>query len=153
MHGLKITSLGVAALVLLQGCVTPPAGPQIVAMPGPNKPIEVFNADQSVCIEFADQQTAGAARHAANRQFGHALLGTALGAAFGAAVGGGRGAAVGAAGGAIVGTASGAGPAAYSQYGLQRRYDIIYAQCMHSRGNQVPGFAAPHAPPPPPPPQ
>jgi hypothetical protein len=152
MPSLKIASVGVAALLVLQGCVTPPVGPQIVALPGPNKPPAVFSQDQAICMQFADQQVAGAAHYAANQQFGTALLGTALGAALGAAVGGGRGAAIGAAGGAVAGTAAGAGPATHAQYSLQQRYDIAYAQCMYARGNQVPGFAAPSAPPPPPPP-
>ena len=30
-----------------------------------------------------------------------------------------------------------------SSYYLQYRYNIAYEQCMYSRGNQVPGFAAP----------
>jgi hypothetical protein len=34
---------------------------------------------------------------------------------------------------------------------LQERYNFAYAQCMYSRGNQVPGFAPAGAPPPPPP--
>lgn len=153
MPSLKLMSLGVAALFALQGCVTPPAGPQIVAMPGPNKPFEVFNQDRAVCTQFADEQVGRAATEANNRQLGTAAIGTVLGAALGAAVGGGRGAGVGAAGGAIFGTAAGSGPAARAQYRLQHRYDALYAQCMYSRGNQVPGFAMPPGMPPPPPPR
>ena len=45
---------------------------------------------------------------------------------------------------------------AYAQGGIQQRYDIAYAQCMSSKGNQVNGPAPPPAygPPPgyPPPP-
>jgi uncharacterized protein YcfJ len=153
MPSLKLMSLGAAALLALQGCVTPPAGPQIVAMPGPNKPYDVFNQDRAVCMQFADEQVGRAATEANNRQLGTAAIGTVLGAALGAAVGGGRGAGVGAAGGAIFGTAAGSGPAARAQYRLQYRYDALYAQCMYSRGNQVPGFATPPDVPPPPPPR
>jgi uncharacterized protein YcfJ len=153
MPSLKLVALGAASLLALQGCVTPPAGPQIVAMPGPNKPFEVFQQDRAVCMQYADEQVGRAATAASNRQLGTAVLGTALGAALGAAVGGGRGAGVGAASGAIFGTAAGAGPAAYAQNRLQYRYDALYAQCMYSRGNQVPGFAAPPGVPPPPPPR
>jgi uncharacterized protein YcfJ len=153
MRSLKLVPLGAAALLVLQGCVTPPPGPQIVAMPGPNKPFAVFQQDRAVCIQFADEQAGRAATDANNRQLGTAAIGTVLGAALGAAVGGGRGAGVGAASGAIFGTAAGAGPAARAQHRIQYRYDALYAQCMYSRGNQVPGFPAPQAPPPPPPPR
>ncbi|HEY0185270.1 MAG TPA: glycine zipper family protein, partial [Rhodopila sp.] len=77
---------------------------------------------------------------------------TLLGAGLGAAIGGGRGAAIGAGAGALGGTAIGAGPSQNAQYSLQQRYDLAYAQCMYSRGNQVPGYQPPPGPPPPPPP-
>jgi uncharacterized protein YcfJ len=153
MPSLKLMSLAAAALIALQGCVTPPPGPQIVAMPGPNKPFEVFQQDRAVCMQFADEQAGRAATAANNRQLGTAAIGTVLGAALGAAVGGGRGAGVGAASGAVFGTAVGAGQANREQYRIQYRYDALYAQCMYSRGNQVPGFPAPPGPPPPPPPR
>ena len=47
----------------------------------------------------------------------------------------------GAGAGALGGTAVGAGPAQGAQASLQQRYNLAYAQCMYSRGNQVPGFA------------
>jgi hypothetical protein len=36
----------------------------------------------------------------------------------------------------------GANETARGQYGLQQRYNIAYAQCMYSRGNQVAGYQA-----------
>lgn len=150
MTKFKLVSVSVASLLLLEGCVTQPMGPRVAVMPAPNKPFAVFQEDQAVCKQFADQQTAGGADAANNRAVGSAVLGTVLGAGLGAAIGGGRGAAIGAGSGAIVGTAAGSGPAAGAQYSLQQRYDIAYEQCMYSRGNQVPGFS--NAPPPPPPP-
>jgi peptidoglycan hydrolase-like protein with peptidoglycan-binding domain len=74
------------------------------------------------------------------------LLTTVLGAGLGAAVGGaggsaGAGAAVGAAAGAGGGAALGAGNSSADQAAIQQQYDNAFAQCMYSRGNQVPGFA------------
>jgi uncharacterized protein YcfJ len=129
-----------ALLAALAGCTHPPLGPRVAVMPAPNKPFEVFAAEDSSCRQYASQQVAGGAEQANNQQVGSAVVGTVLGAAVGAAVGGGTGAAIGAGSGAIVGTAAGAGP--YPQYSLQRRYDISYSQCMYSHGNQVPGYYA-----------
>ena len=163
------------ATIMLAGCVTPPRGPTIPVMPGPNKDFAAFQQDDGVCRDYAFQVTNGGAQSANNRAITEGILGTALGAGLGAAVGGGRGAAIGAASGAVVGTAVGANSSARSQGGLQRQYDISYAQCMASKGNQVnmggpgygyrrgyrygppPGNYAPpppdYYPPPPPPPQ
>src|SRR5258705_8281448 len=89
-----------------------------------------------------------------------AVVGTAIGAAAGAALGGRSGAAAGAGGGLLFGSAAGAGAGETSAYGLQRRYDYAYIQCMYAKGHKVPvsghltsAPAAPsYAPPPPPPP-
>jgi uncharacterized protein YcfJ len=126
-------------------------GPTIPVMPGPNKSLQAFQRDESVCEGYASQRVAGQAKAANNTAIGEGILGTALGAGLGAAVGGGRGAAVGAASGAVVGTAAGANTSAGAQFTLQRRYDMAYAQCMATRGDRV---ARPHRPPmyPPPPP-
>ncbi len=144
----------VAPLLMLDSCAQTPLGPTIPVMPAPGKPFDVFQSDQALCKQFADSQVAGGAQQANNRQVGTAILGTVLGAGLGAAIGGGRGAAIGAASGALGGTAVGAGPASQANMSLQQRYDLAYAQCMYSRGNQVPGFLPPPGPPPgyPPPP-
>lgn len=141
-----------ASATLLSGCVTPPMGPTIPVMPGPNKSPEAFQADTAACEQYASQRVAGGAEAANNTAIGEALLGTALGAGLGAAVGGGRGAAVGAASGAVVGTAVGANTSGWAQMSLQQRYDVSYAQCMSTRGDHVPGPRHPHRYPPPPPP-
>lgn len=143
---------GAIALLLLQGCATQPLGPSVAVMPAANKPFSVFQEDDAVCRNFAQQQVAGGAEQANAAQVGTAVVGTALGAGLGAAVGGGHGAGVGAATGAIAGTAVGAGGAERAQLSLQQRYDVAYSQCMYARGNVVPGYAAPPLPPPPPPP-
>ena len=118
-------------------------------MPSPTKPFEVFQQDQAMCKQYADQQVAGGAQQANNQQVLTGAAGTVLGAGLGAAIGGGRGAAIGAGGGAVEGTLFGLGPAQHAQMSLQQQYDLAYAQCMYSRGNQVPGFAPAYFPPPP----
>jgi uncharacterized protein YcfJ len=147
-----------SAVVVLGGCATPPMGPTVQVMPAPSKSFEAFQADQATCQQYASQQVAGQAEATNQQAVGGAILGTVLGAGLGAAVGGGRGAAVGAAAGSVVGAGEGVGASQAGQYGIQRRYDIAYSQCMYSRGNQVPGYQpAGVAPPPPnyppPPPQ
>jgi len=144
--------LTTALATALSGCVTPPMGPTIPVMPGPNKSLQAFQADETTCEGYASQRVAGQAQAANNTALGEGLLGTALGAGLGAAVGGGRGAAIGAASGAVVGTAVGANTSAGAQMSLQQRYDIAYAQCMQTRGNKVPHPRRPAYPPPPPPP-
>jgi uncharacterized protein YcfJ len=156
---MKATIVGVAALMSLSACVRAPIGPTVGVMPGPNKPFEVFNEDQAICRQFAEQQIGGA-QTAENTATDQTLIGagvgTLLGAGLGAAIGGGRGAAIGAGAGALGGTAVGASQAQNTGMSVQRRYDIAYEQCMYSRGNQVPGYVQPapqgNYPPPPPPP-
>ncbi len=153
MSRLKTSSAVLAILAALSGCAAPPMGPTVNVMPAPGKPSEVFYQDVAYCKQIASSQTAGQAEQANNQAVGGALLGTALGAGLGAAVGGGRGAAIGAASGAAVGTGYGAAGSSNAQYGIQAQYDNAYAQCMYTRGNQVPGYAPQGygAPPPPPP--
>jgi len=148
MASLKTTTTALAALLLLDGCVSQPLGPTVQVMPAPGKPFDVFQQDQAECKQYADQQTAGGAQQANNQQVLTGVVGTVLGAGLGAAVGGGRGAAIGAGAGAIGGTAYGAGPAQYAQMSLQQRYDAAYSQCMYAHGNQVPGYYPPGPPPP-----
>jgi uncharacterized protein YcfJ len=145
----------VAALALLSGCASQPMGPRVAVMPAPNKPFSVFQEDDAVCRNFAQQRTAGVAESANNSQIGTAVLGTVLGAGLGAAIGGGQGAGIGAASGALGGTLVGSGQAQRGTYTAQQLYDNAYSQCMYAKGNQVPGFVQPAAsasvPPPPPP--
>lgn len=153
MKHAKAVVAAATTLALLAGCAEQPMGPRVAVMPAPGKPFEVFQQDDAVCRQFAQQQSAGAAEQGNNAQLGSAVIGTVLGAGLGAAIGGGRGAAIGAGTGAVAGTAIGSGQAARGTYTAQQLYDNAYSQCMYSRGNQVPGFvAAPAAAPPPPPP-
>jgi len=151
----KIHAIACATVALLAACTPAPQGPTVPVMPGPNKPFQVFQEDQSVCANYAQQVIGPAQQELQNQQVGSALIGTVLGAGIGAAAGGGRGAAIGAGAGALAGTAYGANASQYEAMNMQQRYDMAYSQCMYSRGNQVPGFAPPQNypyPPPPPPP-
>lgn len=152
---------GVLALALA-GCATVPSGPTIMAMPGPNKNFQQFQADQASCQQYAQAAIGGssAAQNAQNSAVGSAVVGSALGAAAGAILGSvsgnaGAGAAWGAGTGLLFGSAAGANAAGVSYAETQRRYDIAYGQCMYARGNDLPGRVAyravPQAPAYPPP--
>jgi len=146
-----------AGALMLSGCVTPPMGPSIGAMPPSGKSFDQFQREQYECEDYASDRVAGGAERANQRAVGTAVIATALGAAIGAATGGGRSTATGAAIGGTVGTVAGANQSARAQYSLQRRYDIAYAECMEAKGNEVrghrrDGYGPPPGYPPPPPP-
>ena len=152
----SLSALTVAALalpvLLVSGCVTVPTGPDIVVMPGPYKPFEVFVNDEAICRQYASAEIGVTPSQAqAGQVAGTAVAGAAVGAAAGALIGGGRGAGAGAGVGLVAGTLVGAVSANQTGYSLQQRYDIAYSQCMYSKGNQVPGYGYSAATPPPPP--
>jgi hypothetical protein len=130
----------VGELLMLTGCVTLPVGPSVAVLPAPEKPQEVFVADDAACREDAAQQTGLTQPHImAQHELRSAVLGpllggaagAALGAAFGAAAGhAGLGAATGAGAGLVLGTAGGAAAGSGAAGGLQGRYDQAYQQCM-----------------------
>ena len=136
---------GLAGALALAGCVTVPTGPAVMALPGTAKSFDEFRADDVACRDYAQYSLGpGAEQAAANaanaNAAGGALVGAAAGAIIGAASGhAGPGAAIGAGTGLLVGSTAGANSAAYSSYGMQRRYDAAYLQCMYAKGNQVPG--------------
>jgi len=151
-----------AGAAALAGCAQMPTGPSVAVMPGPNKPFEVFVADDKMCREWALQSSGSENPDAANQRFaGATAAGVVLGAAAGAIVGGGHtGAGVGAAVGGMTGAAVGGDQSQRMAYGAQRRYDIAYQQCMYAKGNQIPGthryaagYRSPPAPVPPAPPR
>ncbi len=133
----------------LAGCAHTPQNATVAVAPGPGKSFEAFQSDQAFCRQFAQSQVAGQAE-AANRTTmigagGGALGGAALGAAGGAIAGNaGTGAAIGALSGLVLGTAGGALMSNRDQNATQQQFNTAYAQCMYSRGNNVPGFP-PHA--------
>ncbi len=159
----KAIAASVIALMMLEGCVTQPMGPNVPVMPGKGKPWADFQQDDAACRDFANGRVAGRAENANDHAILSTIIGAGLGAALGAAVGGGHGAGVGAAAGGVVGTAAGSNQSAYAQGGIQRQYDIAYAQCMTAKGNAVQqpdegyrprwrGRGDYYGPPPPPPP-
>jgi len=128
------------ALLLLAACATVPSGPGVMALPGTGKSFDQFRADDFDCRQFASYQVGGTTTTQAASDSGatSAAVGTLIGAAAGAAIGGSRGAGVGAGTGLAVGALAGTGAADSSAYGLQRRYDFGYIQCMYARGHKVP---------------
>ncbi|MBI2316178.1 MAG: hypothetical protein HYY28_09395 [Betaproteobacteria bacterium] len=158
---------GFAGALFLAGCASIPSGPSLMVLPGTGKNFEQFRADEFACRQYASGQVGGATadQAAADSVARSAALGTAVGAVAGAAIGGRSGAGVGAGTGLAVGALAGAGAGDTSAYGLQRRYDHAFAQCMYAKGHKVPvagrfeaqagrsPSAYPPPPPPPPPPR
>ena len=145
----RATSILAVSIFALGGCaIAPPTGPSVAVMPGKDKTLEAFQADDGTCKQYASQQIGGVApAQAANESVaGSAVVGTVLGAAAGAAIGAATGnpaagAAIGAGSGAVLGTATGLGAAQDTSYALQQRYDVGYMQCMSAKGNSVPQAA------------
>jgi hypothetical protein len=138
MNKTRLTSAGMAAVLVLSGCASTPTHPMVQVLPPANKPFEVFQADQAACQSYAHDQVAGEADSANSKAIGATLIGAALGAGIGAAAGGGHGAGVGAAVGGTAGTAVGASGSARQQGSIQMQYDNAYSACMSSKGNIVP---------------
>ena len=128
------------ALLLLAGCVSTPTGPMVMILPAHGKTLNVFHDDQIVCKNSASEEVAGEAGHADWMQAVVAGGATLLGAGIGGVAGGGKGALIGAGVGAAGGGAASYIPGSKAQSTIQQRYDAAYAQCMFTRGNQVPGF-------------
>jgi OmpA family protein len=149
------------ALLVVGGCATIPTGPSVMVLPPPGKPFDMFQAEDSMCRQWARQQIGLTPQETANQNtVAGAAVGTAIGAGLGAAIGAasgqaGAGAVIGAASGLLLGTASGANSGEFYGEEAQRRYDIAYEQCMYANGNIVPGvryYRVKRIPPPPPPP-
>ena len=137
---LRVSLLAVA--IGLTGCVSVPAGPGVMALPGTGKHFDQFRADEAQCRQYAASQSGGAGYDgaAADSVARSAVLGTVVGAAAGAAIGGSSGAGVGAGAGLLMGTAAGANAGAVSGMAAQRRYDSAYLQCMYAHGHRVPVY-------------
>src|SRR5262245_36679786 len=155
-----------ASVLLLCACASIPTGPSVMVLPGDGKNFEQFQVDDSICRQWAAQQTGtNTDKVTTDSALSGATIGTLLGAAAGAALGAAAGnPAVGAAAGAGVGllggTAVGANRGNAGALSVQSRYDTTYMQCMYAKGNQIPvargsqpaGFSRSQPPPPPPPP-
>ena len=148
---LKSLAIGAIAAATIAGCVTVPTGPSVMVLPGDGRSFDQFRYDESDCRNYAYSQTGSAEQAQADSVARSALLGTIIGAAAGAALGGNsRSTGAGAAAGLALGTVGGAGAAQGSAYGIQRRYDNAYQQCMYSKGHRIAGQArAAYAAPPP----
>lgn len=152
------------AVLTANGCATIPPGPSVMVMPGQGKSFEAFQADETICREWAQNQAGWQANETVNQNLaGGAAAGGLLGAAAGALIGAasgnvGPGAAIGAGAGLLAGTAMAHNRAYGAGWEVQRRYDNAYQQCMYAKGNQVPvsvdsGTARSRYIPPPPPPR
>ena len=128
------------ALLALGACTTIPTGPSVMVLPGTGKSFDQFRADDADCRQFALSQVGGTTANETAVESGvkSAAVGAAVGALAGAAMGGHQGAGVGAGVGLLAGGAMGAGAGQASGYGLQRRYDNAYIQCMYAKGDRVP---------------
>lgn len=127
-------------LLTVGACAIVPTGPGVMALPGTGKNFDQFRADDFECRQYASAQTGGAtpSQAAADSGVTSAAVGALIGAVAGAAIDGGRGAGVGAGTGLAIGALAGTGAAESSSYGLQRRYDYAYIQCMYAKGHKVP---------------
>lgn len=159
-------ALGLAVLALA-GCVSMPAGPSVMVLPGNGKNFDQFRADDFECRQFAHAQSGGQTPDQAGSTSGlnTAAVGAVVGAAAGAAIGrSGHAAAAGAGIGTAGGALAGAGAAQQTGRTVQSRYDMSFLQCMYAKGHQIPmssgfrghlGYGSSYrqvAPPPPPPP-
>lgn len=156
---LRLSSL--VGVLAIGACATVPSGPSVLVLPGTGKSFDQFRYDDATCRQYAHHQLGGATPGSAASDSGvrTAVVGTAVGAAAGAAISGQGGAAVGAGTGLILGSMVGAGAGQESAYGVQRRYDFSYQQCMYANGHKIPvsgRFVTSYPPlqstPPPPPP-
>src|SRR4029453_13327298 len=119
--------LAVAAGLLMTACATVPTGPSVMVLPGQGKNFDQFQTDDSVCRQWALQQTGTTTGHASA---GSTVTGEAMGTPAGAAAA----AAVGLLGGTVAGATAGVDAGSTTQ----RRFDMTYMQCMYAKGNQIP---------------
>lgn len=146
MKPLQPLLLALGAALALGGCAVAPTAPTVMVLPGTQKTADQFHADGAMCQQQAQAMFAPATQAANDQAVASAAIGTVVGAAAGALLGGGyysnSSIAAGAATGLMFGSAVGGSQSQYSTYGLQRRFDIAYVQCMYLRGHQVPGQAS-----------
>jgi hypothetical protein len=128
----------------LGGCATTmPQGPSIMVLPSQGKPFSQFQTEDATCRTWAGRLIDISPAEALNKDTtGGAAIGALTGAGAGALLGSagghmGAGAAVGAGVGLLMGAAIGSDAGQLSAREAQRRYDIAYAQCMASNGNQI----------------
>ncbi len=141
----RISLMAATVIISLTACVSAPTGPTVAVMPREGKPFDVFQLEDMQCRQFAANAVKDTSDAALKEGATSAVIGAALGAAAGAVIQGGNhanvgtGAGVGMLGGAAMGAMNSAG----KQNQAQLQYNIAYQQCMYSKGNQVPSYAAP----------
>jgi outer membrane lipoprotein SlyB len=144
------TSAGALSLFLLAGCASVPEGPTVPVMPAKGKSFSQFQSEDAECQDYAAARVERSAHRANDRALATALIGAAIGAGLGAAAGEGEGEAIttGAIAGGAIGTSIGANDSRFAQGTIQGRYNLAYAQCMHGKGNRIPGADDEEGPPP-----
>jgi uncharacterized protein YcfJ len=143
-----VVAVGLIGMVALARSAAAQYAPSIAASPGAGKPFQLFQQDDYVCQQWANQQVGYSQQQAGNQAVGGAVAGAVGGALLGGLLGGGKGAAIGAGAGAVTGGAVGSANAANTQYYGQQRFDGLYQQCMIGRGDAI-GYQSPPPPPPP----
>src|SRR5512137_790726 len=124
---LKCAAGILTVVLMLSGCATMPPGPSVLVMPGNGKSFETFQADDSTCRQWAQNQAGWNANQTVNENVaGGAIAGGALGAASGALIGAasgnvGPGAAIGAGAGLLGGAFLGSTQAYGAGGEVQRR--------------------------------
>ena len=84
--------IGLLGIGVLSACAVVPTGPNVMVLPTPGKPFEVFQADDAVCRQYAQSQLGLEPAEAANQSaVTSGAVGTVLGAAAGALIGAGVG--------------------------------------------------------------
>ena len=148
----RIAYAALGLMALASQAASQPTGGWIE--PNPNKPPEVFQAEQDQCRAYAEHSLRYAPQPPSQGSaVGGALAGLVVGANLGAAVGHRTGALIGAGAGAIAGAELGANAGQRgATEGSEARYQGVYRQCLRNFGNLGPGDEAPPPPPPPPPP-
>jgi hypothetical protein len=131
-------------ILAVAGCATTmPQGPSVMVLPAQGKPFSLFQEEDANCRTWAEKSIGVSPTEAHNKDAASgaavgALTGAGAGALLGSASGHmGAGSAIGAGVGLLMGTAMGADAGQISAREAQRRYDIAYAQCMASNGNQI----------------
>ncbi|MEP7084181.1 MAG: hypothetical protein ABI854_05540 [Betaproteobacteria bacterium] len=134
-----LRTVPLVVMALIAGCVTVPSGPSVMVLPGDGRSFDQFRYDDGDCRNYAQSQVGGATtdQAAADSVAKSAILGTLIGAAAGGAIDGRHGAAAGAGAGLLLGAVAGGGAAQGSAYGVQRRYDFAFQQCMYAKGHRI----------------
>ena len=126
--------------MFIAGCAVEQFQPTVPTMPAKGQSLDAFESQTAFCEQFAQSGMAALWKQHQNHMVAAMLFGAFAGAAVGQALGdNGQSAAIGAVYGAGIGTAAGS-EQGYGGHGMQQIYNIRFAQCMYTKGAQVPGF-------------